>query len=233
MSNEQQYLSKVLQTCLQDFDERLSAEDNGKLVALTEKLKDSPVLEDDLKKLYRVKNMERCALACLWIVDRTRRSPAKDSEFEMDRKLVSAALLEFYLRHGGELKAVPLHQTPVPPVFLKFYESFDTLVLQAKDSIDDPDLYEQMFDHLHEFCEEKLQEMESLNEPGVQIFMDSLVDFLHWVTTRKIRLDARVVQILSETAAGLSEVVGSGVDFNISALEQTTTHLSDAKFILK
>ncbi len=233
MSNEQEYLTKVLQTCLQDFDERLSGEDNSKLVDLTEKMKNSQFLEDDLKKLYKVKDMEQCALACLWIVDRTRRTPAKDIEFEMDRKLVSTALLEYYLRHGDVIKAGPLPQRPVPPVFLKFYESFDTLVLQAKDSTDDPDLYEQMFDHLHEFCEEKLREMEALNEPGVQIFMDSLVDFLHWVKTRKIRNDTRVVQLLSETAAGLSEVVGSGVDFNISALEQATTHLSDAKYTIK
>jgi len=63
--------------------------------------------------------------------------------------------------------------------------------------------------------------------------MDSLVDFLHWVTTRKIRNDNRVVQLLGETATGLSDVVGSGVDFNISALEQATTHLGDAKFTIK
>jgi hypothetical protein len=233
MSDEQEYLTKVLQTCLQDFEERLSEGDNNRLAAFTEKMKSSPSLEDDLKKLYRVKDMEQCALACLWIVDRTRQTPAKDIEFEMDRKLVSTALLEYYLRHGDVIKAGPLPQRAVPPIFLKFYESFDTLVLQAKDSTDDPDLYEQMFDHLQEFCEEKLQEMETLNEPGAQIFMVSLVDFLHWVTTRKIRNDTRVVQLLSETAAGLSEVVGSGVDFNISALEQATTHLSDAKYTLK
>jgi hypothetical protein len=233
MNSEQEYLSKVLHTCLQDFDERISKEDNDRLLALTEKLESSPSLEDDLKKLYRVKDMEQCALACLWIVDRTRRTPPKETELEMDRKLVSTSLLEYYLRHGGVVKSTPLPQRQVPPIFLRFYESFDTLVLQAKDSTDDPDLFEQMFDHLQEFCEEKLHEMESLNEPGVQIFMDSLVDFLHWVTTRKIRNDPRVVLLLNQTAAGLSEVVGSGVDFNISALEQATTHLSDAKYTLK
>ncbi len=229
MNDEQAYLARVFQSCRQDIEERLSERARDRLVALVDKMENSQALDDDLKKLYQVKDMERCALACLWIVDRIRQTPAKANEFELDRKLVSNALLEYYIRHGGVIKGTPIPQRPVPPIFLKFYESFDTLILQVKDSTDDPDLYEQMFDHLQEFCEEKSQEMQSIDEPGVQIFMDALIDFLHWVTTRKIRNDARVVQFLSDTTAGLSEVVGSGVDFNISALEQTTTHLGDAR----
>ncbi len=233
MNSGKEYLVKIMQSCRQDLEERIAESERERLIALTEKMKNSQTLENDLRKLYRVKDMEQCALACLWIIDRTSTTPAKGNEFEMDRKLLSNALLEYYLRHDAVINAAQLPQRAVPPVFLRFYESFDTLVLQVKDSTDDPDLYEQMFDHLQEFCEEKSREMESIDEPGVQIFMNALVDFLHWVTTREIRSDERVIQFLSDTAVGLSEVVGSGVDFNVSALEQTTTHISDARYKIK
>jgi hypothetical protein len=233
MSNGQSYLVKILDSCSHDLEERLSEEERSRLSALTDKIGKSQTLEDDLKKLYQVKDMEQCALACLWIVGRTSLIAPQGNEFDLDRKLVTSSLLEYFVRRGGVIKGAPLPDRPVPQVFLKFYESFDTLVLQAKDSTDDPDLYEQMFDHLQEFCEEKSREMETIDEPGVQIFMNALIDFLHWVTTRKIRNNDRVVQILGDTTTGLSEVVGSGVDFNISALEQVTTHLSDARYTLK
>lgn len=230
MDSGPEYIGKVLDACRSEIDGQLSDEAREQFGALLGRLSETGMSVESLTQMYRVRDLEQFALACLWMNERTGREPVKPHEFELDTTLVNSTLIEYFSRQGTIDQAAVAPQRSVPPIFLKFFESFDTLVLQAKDSLDDPDLHEQMFDHLQEFCEEKQRELESIDEPGVSIFMNALVEFLQYVTSRKLRSDVRVVTLLAATSSDLSDVVGSGVDFNISALEKATTQLSDAKF---
>jgi hypothetical protein len=104
MNNEQHYLQTLFNSMDQGFfptDEMRSA-----FQRITERLRDAPDLEAELRSLYRVENFAEFALSLLWISRQVRRDPLKAEPTDEERGLLMS---RFPVLSGG------MAAEPLPP----------------------------------------------------------------------------------------------------------------------
>ncbi len=247
MDNAQAYLTKVLRSCSSEVEGFLSEKNTSRLSQMITKIEKAKIVDEELKRIYRVTGLESFALTCMWITDRSRKSGIKDEEYEADRERIARTLSPF-IEWDEELPPVPQAKpattgtkpaSPVPAgnvapsvpadtITAPFLQSLEVLIMQLKESSEDPDAFENAFDHLQEVCEEKSKELLVLNNPSVNDFVAVLTQVLQVATTKKIRNSPKVIDLLTATANNLEKIVGTGTKFDISGLKNQTTAMRTA-----
>jgi hypothetical protein len=119
MDNPEQYLLQVLRRTLAGLQDSLIPFHASKMLQLTEKFEQAPVLKDEIRRLRNVNGFTKAALSMMWVMERVESSGEDFSpdQFDADAMILSDKLFEAFLSEPfdapAEIPAGSSSETPL------------------------------------------------------------------------------------------------------------------------